>query len=63
MRIEIARKSDAADRGRGKGSEDRACVLAEQQRRRADADAHVVRLILVRIDAVVHERPEHAARI
>lgn len=63
MGIEMARKGDAADRGCGEGAEDRASVLAKQQRRRADPDAHVVRLILVRINTVVHERPERAARI
>ena len=61
--IEIARKRDAADRGCGEGTENRTRVLAEQERGRAYADAHVVRFVLVRVDAVVHERPEHAARI
>jgi len=63
VRIEVTREGDAADRGRGEGSEDHARVFAEQQRRRADADAHVVRFVLVRVNAVVHERPEHAAGI
>lgn len=38
-------------------------MFAEQQCRRADAHVHVVRLVLVRVDAIVHERPEHASRI
>lgn len=61
--IEITRERDAPDRGCGEGGENRAGVLAEQQRRRADPDAHVVRFVLMRVDAVVHERPEHAACI
>ena len=38
-------------------------MFSEQQRRRADADARVVRFVLVRVDAVVHERPEHATGV
>lgn len=61
--IEVTREGDAADRGRGEGAKDQARVFAEQQRRRTDADAHVVRFILVCVDAVVNERPEHATGI
>ena len=57
MGIEVPREGDAADRRRGKGSEDQARMFAEQQRRRADTYARVVRFVLVRVDAVVHERP------
>jgi hypothetical protein len=38
-------------------------VFAKQQRCRADADARVVHYVLVRVDAVIHERPEHATQL
>ena len=62
MGIEVPREGDhdAADRRRGKGNEDQAHVFVEQQRRRADGYARVVR---VRVDAVIHERPKHATQL
>jgi hypothetical protein len=60
LSVEVTRKRDTTDRGRGERRKDRARVLAKQQRRRTNADAHVVRLVLVRVYAVVYQCPEHA---
>ena len=46
--------------GLGKAGDEAARTTAERERRRADAERLVVVTVLVRVERVVHERPQHA---